>query len=409
MKIVILSDDFPPESQGGAGIVAFMQAKELSKRGHEVFVITTFQEGGNDEKIDLDGLTVYKIHANYSMFFRAYLAIFNPQTVFKAKNILKELRPDVVHAHNLHQFLSYHVLSYARLYSKKVFITFHDVMSFHYTKLYPKKVGGVYDYKVSALSQLRYFGLEYNPFRNPIIKRYLRTAVDKRFAVSHSLKDALDQNGIKGVEVLHNGIDVEDFKYNEEDIKKFKDKYDLHGKKFLFFSGRISRAKGIDVCINLIKEISKTIPEVRLLIAGQENNYVKEILNRKGMIDVKDKIIFTGWLNRREVISAYYSSDLVPVLSLYLDPFPTTNLEAMATRRPVLGTCLGGTPEIVVDNETGFIVDPNNFGDVLKKTVGILSDDALSEKFGNSGYDRILEKFQIKDQIDILEKKYADY
>jgi len=406
MKIVILSDDFPPKSLGGAGIVAFMQAKELSKRGHEVSVITTFQDKGVDEKIELDGMTVYRIQTNYNMFFRAYVSLFNLKTVFKVKNILKDIKPDVVHAHNIHQFLSYKVLDYARQFSKKVFITFHDVMSFHYTKLYPKRMGNKFDYKISWVSQIKNFKLQYNPLRNILIKRYL-VNIDKKFSVSGALRDALEQNGIKNVEVLKNGLNIDDFNENKENIKTFKNKYDLNNKKVLFFSGRISRAKGIDVCINLIREISKTIPEVRLLIAGQKNEYVERILNSEDMKEVRKRIIFTGWLNREEVVSAYYASDLITVLSLYLDPFPTTNLEAMATKRPVLGTIFGGTLESIEDGETGFVVNPYDFSSVLYKAMIVLNDENLAIRFGENGINRINDEFLIEIQIDKLEKIYG--
>ena len=279
-------------------------------------------------------------------------------------------------------------------------------MSFHYTKLYPRKIDKGFDYKISWISQLKNFKLQYNPFRNILIKKYLQN-VDKKFAVSGALKDALEQNGISDVEVLHNGINLDDFKEDKEKIRTFKDKYNLNDKKILFFSGRISRAKGIDVCIDLIREISKTIPEIRLLIAGKENEYIKVVSNKEENQRIKDKIIFTGWLDREDVVSAYYASDSIPVLSLYLDPFPTTNLEAMATNKPVLGTLYGGTPEIIKDGMNGFIVDPNDFDNVLDKTFLILKDDNLSKKFGMNGYSKIVNGLSLSEQINKLEKFYC--
>ncbi len=408
MKIVILSDDFPPKSLGGAGIVAYMQAKELSRRGHSVSVVTTFQDKGVDEKMDVEGLTVYRIRTNYSMFFRAYIGLYNPTVVFKVKKILGDICPDVVHAHNVHQFLSYKVLDYAKRYAKKVYITFHDGMSVHYTKLYPKvgqAQGRAFDYQISWLSQLRNFRLQYNPFRNTVIKHYLKNA-DHLFSVSHALKQALEQNGLKNIEVLHNGIDLKDFVYDEDAVAHFKAKNHLVNKKVLFFSGRISKAKGVDVCLRLLKELSLTIPEVRLLIAGKKNTYVEKILQREDTQGLASKVIFAGWLGREDVISAYFASDLIPVLSTYLDPFPTTNLEAMAAKKPVLGTCFGGTPEIVVDEQTGYIVDPNNFEDVLKIALRVLRDEGLAKKLGEAGYERVVKNFPLRSQVDCLERIY---
>jgi glycosyltransferase involved in cell wall biosynthesis len=194
---------------------------------------------------------------------------------------------------------------------------------------------------------------------------------------------------------------------SEDTIRAFQEKYNLLGKKVLFFSGRVSRAKGIDVCLKLIKEFSKTIPEITLLIAGQDNAYVQEILSKEEFAGLQDKVIFTGWLSRKDVMCAYCSSTLIPVLSLYVDPFPTTNLEAMLAKKPVLGTCFGGTPEIVENGETGFIVDPYDFPEVLAKAKALLEDSILREKFGIAGYERLLKEFQLKSCVDNLEKIYG--
>ena len=69
-------------------------------------------------------------------------------------------------------------------------------------------------------------------------------------------------------------------------------------------------------------------------------------------------------------------------LSTYLDPFPTVNLESMALGVPVIGTRLGGTPEAVVDGETGFLVNPFDVADVAAKALALIEDDGLRERLG---------------------------
>ena len=179
MKIVFLSDDFPPKSYGGAGIVAFNQARELASRGHEVFVITTTQDNNDVGQVVLDGLTIHKIYAHYHERWRAYRSLYNTQTIFGVKKLLEELQPDVVHAHNVHFYLSYYVLILARRYSKRVVLTMHDVMSVYYGKLFPRITimqdgSQPVDYKISPWQQFCEYRMRYNPFRNLIIKNYLK-------------------------------------------------------------------------------------------------------------------------------------------------------------------------------------------------------------------------------------------
>src|SRR4051812_10636451 len=107
MRIILLSDDFPPQSFGGAGIVAFEQARELKKRGHEVHVLTATHEQGSEGESEYEGLILHKLYTKKRDLLRSYYAVYDPSIVPKAEALLRKLRPDVVHAHNIHSALSY--------------------------------------------------------------------------------------------------------------------------------------------------------------------------------------------------------------------------------------------------------------------------------------------------------------
>jgi glycosyltransferase involved in cell wall biosynthesis len=413
MKILILSDDFPPKSFGGAGIIAFEQAKEFVKRGHQVSVITTVQEKNLAQRISQDGFDIYQIYSKYPERWRAYVSLYNPQTVSSIKNILKELKPDVIHAHNIHQHISYKSLDYAHKNAKAVFMTMHDAMSVHYSKIYPKLInlndGEIkFDYKVSNLYQALYFWRQWNPFRNIIIRHYLKN-VDRIFSVSQSLSDALIQNGVKISSVLYNGISQSEFVVSEKEIELFKNKHDLTNKKVLFFGGRLGRAKGGDVALRLLIELHKRFKDVVLMVAGKDDSYIKVLKKKISSAGLENNFKFISWLDRGEMFVAYGASDIVLTLSLYLDPFPTVNLEALASGKPVIGTVYGGTPELVQDNKTGYIVNPNDFESVVYKTSKLLEDNVLAKRFGESGKERVSNLFSLIEQIDKLEKIYEQY
>jgi glycosyltransferase involved in cell wall biosynthesis len=69
------------------------------------------------------------------------------------------------------------------------------------------------------------------------------------------------------------------------------------------------------------------------------------------------------------------------------------NLEAMAARKPVVATCFGGAPEIVVDGEAGYIVDPRDTKVFAAKVVELLQNPAKARQFGEAGHRRLLEHF----------------
>ncbi|MBI2062345.1 MAG: glycosyltransferase [Candidatus Yanofskybacteria bacterium] len=397
MKILFFSDTFPPDSYGGSDIVAHSLAGALVKMGHEVFILTTVRNKKDEGETVREGLKIYKVFSNYHERWRAYFGLYNPQVIGKVKEIIKKTVPDAVHAHDIHQHLSYHSLKLAKNSGAKVILTAHDAMPYSYGKVSDES-------KLSAFKDLWDYKLRYNPLRNLIIKHYLKNA-DKIVAVSDALKRALTNNSIKNVETIHNGMDLGNWVVPDESVADFKKKYGLENKKCILFGGRLSGAKGGRKMVEAMVKIARTVPEAILLVAGREDGYAKAMKEMARRENIAERIIFTGWFGRGDMKKAYFVSDVVAVPSLYLDPFPTVNLEAMAAKKPVVGTCFGGTSEIVVDGETGYIVNPNNVDLLADRITDLLRDGQKANQFGQSGYERVRDFFSLKLQVE----KYLQY
>ena len=408
MKIVILSDGFPPNDISGAEVIAGNLAHALSRKGHEISVITTVRDKSLAGIFKDNSLTIYKIYSDYDLRFRSYRSINNPKIVREVGRIVKEIRPDIVHAHNLHRYISYASLKEAKKYSKAVYLTMHDVMSVHYGKLGAKldSLNTVVPSSIGPLGQFLQYKFYYNPFRNVAIRYYLRS-VDKLFSVSLSLKKVLESSGVKGIEALQNGINISDWKVDQSKLLEFKQKYNLENKKVLFFGGRLSSAKGGLISISVLKEVSIEMPDVVLLIVGDKNKSSEEMVKKAESLGVTDRLIFTGRIDHKDIRYAYASSDVVLVLSQYIDPFPTVNLEAMATARPIVGTILGGTREAVLDNKTGYIVNPVDVKGISEKVLVLLSDSKKAEAFGIAGFERVKRNFNENDWAEATLSSYA--
>ncbi|MFA6428767.1 MAG: glycosyltransferase family 4 protein [Candidatus Buchananbacteria bacterium] len=407
MRILILSDGFPPDNAGGAERIASNMYQGLRNRGHEVFVLTTTPKK-SQENLGAEG--IYRLYIkSYPQIWRAYLGLYNPFVVRRATKIIKTLKPEVVHAHNVHYLLSYQLLKVAKKSGAKVFLTAHDVALFHYGKLVEflssesiKDAGAVkgdikFNYQVTGWQQLKRFKKRYNPLRNILIRRYLKY-VDKIFAVSQALKQALEQNGLKNIEVIYNGIETDNWQILKPAVESFKIKYNLKEKRIIFFGGRLSTLKGGKNMIEVIEQVRLQVPQAVLLIVGQKDDQAKILMQQVKTQNLP--VFFTGWLVGQDLLSAYWSSEVVVVPSLYLDPFPTINLEAMACHRPIVGTCFGGTPEIVLDNQTGFIVNPFNTKLLAEKIIYFLDNIEVAKKIGESGYQRVNKFFSLDKQIN---------
>ncbi|MFA6593815.1 MAG: glycosyltransferase family 4 protein [Candidatus Buchananbacteria bacterium] len=396
MKILFVSDDFPPVTHTGPSIVTYNLAQGLIKLGHSIFVIASVQDKQRAGMEIYDGIEVHRIYACYPDRWNSYVSLFNPQVVFKFKKIIKKIKPDICHFHNVHGHISYHTFSLGRRYSRAVFLTAHDTMLFNYGKLNLKN--GTCRYKVSFVDNLRNAKKRYNPLRNILIKHYLKY-IDKIFCITNAQKELLALNGITNTATIHNAIASDYWQNNNSEIEAFKEKFKLAGKKVVMFGGRLSEAKGGGAIIEAMTRVVKEVDNAVLVVVGEMTGYAKDLINKINNTRLADKVLFTGWLSRQEIGLAFFSADVCVTPSIYFDPFNLFNIEAMSAGKPVVGTCFGGTPEIVVDGVTGYIVNPLKTEEFADRIVDLLKQPDLAEKFGRAGRQRVLKDFSLNEQM----------
>lgn len=422
-KILIVNDGFPPHSWGGANTIVYLHAKELQIRGYEVRVFTTTQ----DTKAptgwgEYEGVPVFVAYTNYHPRWAAYRSLRNPQVLPAFERELRRFAPEVVHFHNIHNFISYRAIAISktclpclpdRQAAGRVFLTTHDVMSFAYQKLHnfidysSTTIPTSFNYHVAWWVNFKDARLRFNPFRNLIIRKYFKK-VGRIFAVSEALGQALADNGIKGnVSVVHNGIDIEQFQH-PFDEHALRAQLNLENKKILLFVGRFTPDKGRDVTLRAFAAAAKSEPEARLLVVGFDPTRTSEPVMEK-LIDelrVREKIVFVPAVLYSEMYKYYHIADIVIVPSIIFDSFPTANLEAMAAGRPVVATCFGGSREAVEDSVTGYVVNPLDVENLAQKILFLLQHPGEAEAMGTRGRIEVQKLFSVKQMVDGYEAQY---
>lgn len=396
MKILILQDDFPPYEHGGAGVIAGLVAKGFVYEGHEVFVITTVQKKELEGIFMENGMKIFRIYSDYHVRWRSYRSLHNRSITPQIKKLMEEIKPDVVHVHNIHYHISYYVLKLARKHTDKVFITTHDIMSFYqgtFTEFIDRNnlsCPKSFNYNVNQSMLFKAFKKRYNPLHNFFVLRFLKN-VKKIVTVSNALQDALNQNGIKNTTVIYNGIDVENWNISKQDPE---------GKEFILFGGRLSGAKGGDLILQALSMVVAKRPKAHLLVFGKKDAYSDRIISRAQELGVEDKIVMVGW-NGEDALKKHYSlSSLVVVPSVCFDSFPTVNLQAFASHKPVVATCFGGSKEIVHDGENGFIVNPYDVKNLSDKIIYLLENPEKAKEFGEKGYKLVVGKYNFKIMVE---------
>lgn len=411
MKIAVLQDDLPPHHVGGGGVVAHRLSRELVRRGHTVVAITTVQQREVAGSETVDGMVVHRLYSSYHPRWRAYKSLYNQSVLREVQRILCEFKPDVVHVHNVHSHLSYYSLVYARRYGRAVVMTEHDSMSFHFGKLVSMTDPALQElpessYREPLLQQLRMHRWRFNPLRSVFVCRVIRKSVDATVAVSDALKRALEYNAIPVRAVIHNGIDVSQWG-RPDSIMEFKRTHGLMD-KVVCFGGRLSEPKGGLQAVKALSIVRRSIPDAQLLVAGKRDTFAERMSVYAQQLGVGDALVFAGWLSGSDLVAAYHGSKVVIVPSVYLDPFPTVNLEAFASKKPVVASCFGGSKEVVEDGVSGYTVNPLDVEMFASKLSELLLDSGKAEQFGLAGYERVVREFTLDKQANEYEKLFAE-
>lgn len=406
MKILLLSDRIPPEGRGGAEAVVWRLAQGLAAAGHDLHIAAS-TSGPPLEELR-DGIPTYHLHAKYPERFRAWLSLWNPQISGALRSLLERLQPDVFNAHNIHSFLTYHSLKLARAAGCGVVFSAHDAMPLVYGKL-PPSLGerGLMrpgDYRLPSGYNLRQNRFRYNPWRNKIIRRHLERHTHSRTAPSRALAAAFADNDMPPLDVVHNGIDLEDWRPPAVSVvADLRERLGLPGKGVILIAGRLTEEKGLRQMLLALDHLREPLPAVRLLVLTSRD---VESQLPADFEHLRSWITIGGWLSGAELRAAYQLADVVAAPSIYVDPFPTVNLEAMAAGKPVVATCFGGSSEVVLDGETGFIVNPRDIESFAGRLHELLTDDRLRAAMGERGRERIRAHFSLARQVERMLEIY---
>lgn len=161
------------------------------------------------------------------------------------------------------------------------------------------------------------------------------------------------------------------------------------------YLGSLDRRKGVDRLIEAFLRVNRRKSDLKLLIAGFGE--YKCLLER---LSGKNNIVYLGGLNRAS-LRDFYNSIRVFVLLSNAEGVPNVVLEAMACGTPVLATAVGGIPDIIRDNVTGFLVNSNcELKEIENKLLGIVEDIHRCIEVSKKARLKILEKFTYEKSVE---------
>ena len=193
------------------------------------------------------------------------------------------------------------------------------------------------------------------------------------------LKNYLDK-----IVVIPNGINIGEVTTNlTREESRTKLGLPLKTKIILFF-GSLVPYKGPDVLLKAFKIIKKEFPEVKLIFGGR-GPMVVELQSMAKKFDLEDDVIFLGFVEEKDKALYYKSADIFSLPSTNMaESFGIVNLEAMASGIPVVGSNLGGIPDIIKEGKNGLLAKPRDHQSLANAILRLLKDDNLRHEMGNN-------------------------
>jgi glycosyltransferase involved in cell wall biosynthesis len=283
---------------------------------------------------------------------------------WRLSRVIKQLRPDIVHAHDPHGVaMAALALSMSTQLAKPPLIASRRV-----------------DFRLrgSALSRWKY------------------RQVDCFICASRAIRTLLVSAGVPEARVVtvHEGIDLERVAAAPP-ANLHEELWLPHDAPIVGNVAALVPHKGQRHLVEAAALVVRQVPDARFVIAGEGE--LRESLERHIKEHHLEKhVLLAGF--RPDVLSVHKAFDVF-VMSSVTEGLGTSLLDAMAAGKPIVATRTGGIPEVVVDEETGILVPPRDHQAMADAIVRLLNDAALRERMGQAGLERACQKFSAERMV----------
>ncbi len=364
MKILLLAD--PASSH----VVKW--ANGLYERGVEIsiFGLSTYDPTQYNAGIKIDLFTIpqfIKWQTIGSVLKISYLLALP-----RLKKIIRNIKPDIIHAHSAS---SYGLLG---------------------------ALSGFHPFVISVWGSDIYNFPQKSNFLKKIINFNLKKS-DMIYSTSKIMAEETKKYTMRDIRVIPFGIDSEIFKPKE--IKSHFNENDL----VIGTIKSIEKQYGTEYLVRAFKKVKENNPDVplKLLIVGRGSltNYIKQLAKDLG---IESDVKITGLVSYDKIPDYHRMLDIyIAVSTEDSESFGVAILEASACETPVIVSNVGGLPEVVDNNVTGFIV-PHSSVEPLAEKIELLFDEALRKKLGKAGRIRVLKHFKLEDNLEQMINNYNE-
>jgi len=330
---------------------------------------------------------------------------WNKEAQKKLEKIIKHKKPDIAHLHNFFSHFSPSIIFSLKKYNIPIVLTLHD-----YKLFCP-------NYKFFSNNEVCFDCLNDKNYRKCFYKKCIKKSYAKSFigylegkwhkdflkisekidffiAPSLFIKKKAIEWGIPKEKIIHLPNFVNKSKLNNKNSKDQS--------SYILYFGRLSEEKGVEMLIKSFLNISNDFPKWELKIAGDGPEMEK--LNK--LFKDNKKIDFLGKKNKKELNEIISEAYLTIVPSLWPENFPYSILESNSLSTPVLASKIGGLTELIKDEETGLLFNPNNQNDLENKIIWAIRNPKKIKKIRETAQKKVFDKYNSNEYYKKIIKIY---
>jgi len=403
MKILHLNDY--SIQIGGAERYISELLRAQKERGDNVSLLATNSLGGGTlavygEKTKKVWENVYQAEGvtSSARIKRSAWQLFNGAAYRKAREALREFSPDLVHVHMYLGQLSPAPVRLVRRSGLPLVMTAHTYRPVCPVGSRMIREGEFCNHKVGwACARYCSPGSAAHAFLQRVIYGRPDRLFDIAIAPGSAMQRALQIGGFRNVRLMPYGAT----------ILPAQNPVDAAENRNITYIGRLERLKGADFLVKAAGRVLPSFKSTRLIICGDgpQRSQLEQLAHE---LLPPDSYVFTGWLDEARLADIRAKAAFQCVPSIWPENSPLAVYEALSAGLPVLGTRIGGIPDLVRDDKEGLLCDPASIEDLGRCIEIMLCEPDRRSRYAEAALKRA-DEFTMKKHVSELEKIYQEY
>lgn len=377
VRILIVSNTYPPADISGVGTLVQELAQELDRHRFFVRVLTRTAPHGDDFVVATGGKK----------------GLFPALAGWRAWSLLRQGNFDLVHVHESDGILVVLALRFLRWFGLKARLVSTLQVSYRRERQAVRPIRDRGRIVSRPTFDERFFAFVRAPI-HALFGRLTARLSDVVVAPSRVTAAELEVDyGARAVKVIANGVSFADLEQAARLEKPDPGRPDHGRPPTVLYVGRLRTRKAVAVLLEAMVLVRRRLPEARLIVVGG-GEQLPALRRQVVDLDLGAAVELRGALPRSATVECYASADVYCLPSTY-EGFPLAILEAMAAALPIVSTVVSGIPEAVIDRETGLLVPPEDAESLAEALHALLADPQRAQALGREGQRLLAERFGI--------------